>query len=349
MPYRCKCCNKVCDTLAEDNVLITCDMSGAELRIIAELAQDPVWIGAFNRGEDVHSVGTEILHEAGWTNVALENCAYFKKHIEETIAKNALCTLGDAQRQKCDCPLHKSLRNENKSTNFLLAYGGGPGKLAKEIKKTLEKAKALMLLHSQKFPKIWAYLEKSGKDAQRLKKSFDMFGRRRIFPEPTHARARAKFISDNEKELRIPEEESAPKITLFTQYNNRKPNYDELYSLTHREPTRNEINKQMGGMKGGIERQGKNHSIQGTNATIAKLAAGVGHDHDGKPYLSLILPQYRAKFVKFVHDEIVVQCPKRFADKVASEIQDAFKRAAATKMKSVAMESEFNIGSFWSK
>src|ERR1035437_8754068 len=45
----------------EGYCLVTTDMSGAELRIIAELAHATSWIRAFNLGHDVHSVSTEIL------------------------------------------------------------------------------------------------------------------------------------------------------------------------------------------------------------------------------------------------------------------------------------------------
>jgi len=347
--YECDKCLNQCTTHAEEYVIITADMSGAELRIIAELAQDSIWIGAFRRGEDVHSVGTEILHEDGWKNVALENCAYYKLHTEETIALNAFAKLGDAQRQKCKCPLHQELRNDNKSTNFLLAYGGGPGKLAKSIKKTVEKAKELMNLHSRKFPKIWAYLEKSGRAAKMLKKSFDMFGRRRIFPEPTWARAEEKYIDDNEKALRLDEADTQPKIALFVETLGRQPTEIELYELTHRKPTSKEIGGQLAGMTGGIERQGKNHSIQSANATIIKKSMGCGHNPDGTPYLWHLFPLYRAKLVKMVHDELVVQCPKQYGEAVARLIGEAFKKAAAEKMKHVQMEFEYHIGGFWSK
>lgn len=347
----CTKCQMPCQTHAEEYVVITADMSGAELRIIAELAKDPIWIGAFARGEDVHSVGTEILHEDGWVKVALDNCAYYKKHTEETVAQNALRVLGDAQKQKCKCPLHQELRNENKSTNFLLAYGGGPGKLAGEIKKTLEKARELMALHSRKFPLIWAYLDKSGKDAKMKKKSFDMFGRRRLFPEPTWELAKAKFKSDaeTEKRSRLKPEDADKRLAAFEAYHGRKPNEDEKYILTHREPTSKEIGKVMAGMSGSIERKGKNHAIQGTNATIIKLAMGCGYDAEGKPYLWHIFPQYRAKLRKMVHDELVVGCPKQHAETVAALIGDAFRRAAATKMKMVVMEFDFHIGQYWEK
>jgi DNA polymerase I-like protein with 3'-5' exonuclease and polymerase domains len=98
-----------------------------------------------------------------------------------------------------------------------------------------------------------------------------------------------------------------------------------------------------------IERQGKNHRIQGTNATIAKIAMGCGYDSDGKPFLWHTLKQYDAKLVKFVHDELVVMCPKEHGQAVADLIGDAFKRAAAMLMKKVTMEFEYNIDRYWSK
>ncbi len=336
--WYCKKCEKPCDTHAEEYAIITADMSGAELRIIAELANDPIWIGAFNRGEDVHSVGTELLYEEEWPKGALPDCAYFK--LKED---------GEPQRKQCKCPEHKKLRGDTKSINFLLAYGGGPSTLAKRIKKKMEKAQELMALHSSKFPQIWAYLDKSGKDARMKMRSFDMFGRRRLFPDPIWERAKERVLEDKEEELRLSELESADKIRLFEEYHLRKPLPDELFILTHREPTSKEIGKAFGAMQGAIERQGKNHAVQGTNASIAKIAGGCGFDLDGKPFLWHIIPKYRAKVIKFVHDELVFQSPKHHAVKVGEEVESAFKRAAAKKMTQVVMESEHSIDSFWKK
>ena len=252
-------------------------------------------------------------------------------------------------RQKCKCPVHEEERNGNKATNFLLAYGGTAGTLSKRIKKSLEVCEQLMAIHEAKFPRIWKYLEKSGKDALMYGRSFDMFGRRRLFPEPTWALAKERCKEDKEKKLRLDEDEAEAKVELFIKMNMRKPDEDELYDLTHREPTPNEIGHTMHGMKGGVERQGKNHRIQGTNATIAKKAMGSGYDPEGKPYLWHLLPAYKAKLLKFVHDELVVHCPKRYGKVVADLIGDAFKRAASEKMKKVIMEFDYNIATYWKK
>lgn len=365
--WHCHGCNKlydIADTHAEEYVIVTADMSGAELRIIAELAKDPIWISAFNRGEDVHSVGTELLYGEKWTEKAYTGqeikdkktgemkpywCEYYKLHTEETVKKNPLATVGESMRQKCECPEHKEMRDGNKSTNFLLAYGGGAYTLAPRLKKTVEEAKKLMALHELKFPLIWSYLEKSGRRAKMLKKSFDMFGRRRLFPEPTQERAIEKAKSDREEQLRLDPEEAKLNVEKFMTTYMRKPNPEEDWVLTHRQPSQREISNAIVALASTIERQGKNHAIQGTNATVAKLAMGAGISPNGKPYLWHTLPLYRAILLKFVHDELVAQAPKHHAQKVADLIGEAFREAAAERMKQVIMEFDYNIDSFWRK
>src|SRR5206468_1052075 len=52
--------------------IITIDFNGCELRILAEMSQEPVWLDAFRKGWDVHSVGAEILFGKEWTDGAEE-------------------------------------------------------------------------------------------------------------------------------------------------------------------------------------------------------------------------------------------------------------------------------------
>jgi DNA polymerase I-like protein with 3'-5' exonuclease and polymerase domains len=336
--HRCAKCEQYCDTHAEEYVIITADMSGAELRIIAELAHDPVWIGAFDRGEDVHSVCTELLYGEDWSKLTEPGCVYYE-----------LNDKGEPKHLKCKCKGHNELRNDTKSVNFLLAYGGGAHTLAARIGKSVEQAKVLLATHEAKFPKIWSYLEKSGRAAKIRKKSFDMFGRRRLFPEPSQERAAEKAKSDREEKMRLDELEGQKNVEAFITANMRKPTPDEVWVLTHRQPSQREISNAMVALASSIERQGKNHSIQGTNATIAKLAMGCGFDEEGKPYLWHTLPTFRAMLIKFVHDELVIQAPKQFSKQVAHAVQDAFLRAARAKMKKVFMESEYGIATYWKK
>jgi DNA polymerase I-like protein with 3'-5' exonuclease and polymerase domains len=129
----------------------------------------------------------------------------------------------------------------------------------------------------------------------------------------------------------------------------RKPTKIEEYKLTHRSPDWKEIRHAMRSLEGSIGRRGKNHCIQGTNASIIKRAMGCGFDKDGKPYLWHTLPQYRAKVQNMVHDELVIGCPLRYAEAVAALVADAFARAAAEVMSKVKMESEYHISNRWMK
>lgn len=322
----------------EGFVLVTCDMSGAELRLIAELAQAKSWLQAFAKGHDVHSVSTEILEPLKWKEAAQPDCAYY-----------ALGDDGEPQRKKCNCSGHKILRDHTKAINFLLAYGGGPASLADQLGITVDMAKELMKLHEQKFPDIWAYLKRSGEDAQRLKEARDLYGRRRAFPEPTWEKAKELFKEDHADRLELDEESQDKNIFNFKSSQMREPNELEVYQLTHREPNESEVRQSMRSMYGRIGRQGKNHCIQGSNASLSKRVMSCGVDAQGKGYLWHLLPQYKARLLSFIHDEFVVECPRRYGQEVLDCIIDAIRRAGSEVLTKVTMEAEGRIASRWQK
>ena len=374
--HTCTKCKEYCDTKDEEMCIVTCDMSGAELRIIAELAQAKTWIMAFNKGWDVHSVSTEILEPTKWPEILVKSvlkpdrwtledsksekipqfnddgspmmkdgkhlhvgpCAYFARTADDQLA-----------RQKCDCPKHAELRQKTKSINFLLCYGGGPDALADELGITVDAAKELMRQHEAAFPDVWGYLERSGKLAKSMREARDMFGRRRSFPVPTREMARQWWIDEREESLELSDAEKEASIFRFKSTQLREPNKEELRALTHRNPTEKEVERALYSLNGSVERKGKNHRIQGTNVSIIKRAMGCGFDKDGQPYLWHTLPQYRAKVQNMVHDELVIGCPKRFGKLVAELIADAFKRAAAEVMHKVVMEADYHVANRWMK
>lgn len=364
--YTCNTCGKICETKGEEYCIVTVDMSGAELRIIAELAQAKSWIIAFAKDQDVHSVSTEILYPEKWPQLAckggekwfdpekkeeviLPPCAYYEKAKERKVLDNGeVIEADDVLKKKCKCPGHVELRAGTKATNFLLCYGGGPDALADEIGTTVEKAKEIMKLHESKFPDVWGYLRQSGDLAQKFKEARDMYGRRRSFPTPTYDMARDWVMDYEDKKLELDEDEQEIQIFNFKAKELREPNEEELYKLTHREPTDKEVRQGMRAMMGSIARRGKNHCIQGTNASIIKRAMGCGFNN-GKPYLWHTLPKYKAVLTNMVHDELVLQCPKRYGEKVMALVGEAFKTAASEVMKKVVMEHEGKIAERWMK
>jgi DNA polymerase I-like protein with 3'-5' exonuclease and polymerase domains len=318
---------------------------------------------AFAKDQDVHSVSTEILYPEKWPTLRATSikdkktglmvpyeCEYYKQAKETYILPNGqVINAGDLLRKKCKCPGHNELRNGTKATNFLLCYGGGPDALADGIGCSLEEAKKLMQLHESKFPDVWKYLERSGEDAKRLGEARDLFGRRRLFLEPTVETATAWFEEFEEKKLELPELQQEENIFNFKAKELREPNEEETWLLTHRHPNPSEVRQAMRAMMGSIGRRGKNHCIQGSNASIIKRSLGCGFDAQGKPYLWHTLPQYKAELLNMVHDELVLQCPKRYANEVAHLVADAFKRAAGEVMHQVIMEAEWHIADRWQK
>ena len=318
--------------------MITIDLEGAELRILAELSGAQSWLKAFALGQDLHSVCCEILYQDKWAALALPDCAYFEK------GEN-----GEPKRQKCNCPEHKKLRGETKSTNFLLVYGGGPQALADAIDSSLDRAKELMQNHDKAFPDIWNFLDILGKRGKEQKEARSLFGRRRSFTEPTYEAAREWVKSNEEEKLELDETTCEANIFQFKAQSLKEPNEKERWSLTHRSPTDREIRHGMAAMLGSIERKSKNHPMQSTNADIVKRAMGCGADAEGKQYLWHTLPKFHAKLVNMVHDELCCQAPTIYAKQVAELMQDALRRAGAEVCKQVVMTSEYHIGPCWQK
>jgi DNA polymerase I-like protein with 3'-5' exonuclease and polymerase domains len=197
---------------------------------------------------------------------------------------------------------------------------------------------------------VWGYLRRAGELAKANHEARDMFGRRRSLPDPTTERCRDFFIEENEETLRLDEEIQAANILKFKMTNLRPPNEEEEYNLTHRNPTEKEVASAWRALTGRIGRQGKNHEIQGTNASIIKRAMGCGFDKNGTPYLWHTLPQFKARIQSMVHDELILHCPLIYAEQVAALVGDAFKRAAAEVMGSVViMENDYHISHRWQK
>ena len=99
--YTCTKCKEYCDTKDEEMCIVTCDMSGAELRIIAELANAKTWIMAFNKGWDVHSVSTEILEPQKWPALqCLGGEKYFDKEKNKEVIFHRASIMHTRQRRR---------------------------------------------------------------------------------------------------------------------------------------------------------------------------------------------------------------------------------------------------------
>ena len=131
------------------------DYSGMELRIIAEFSKDPLWVNAFNDGQDLHSVLCSATFDIPITDVKQETP--FKKGV--------------------------SYRDIQKTINFGLAYGMSKFKLADTMQIPVGEADKIIKKFFKVVPKVEQFLNGLGElaKARGYIKSGQPYGRIRWF------------------------------------------------------------------------------------------------------------------------------------------------------------------------
>ena len=131
------------------------DYSGMELRIIAEFSKDPLWVNAFNDGQDLHSVLCSATFDIPITDVKQETP--FKKGV--------------------------TYRDIQKTINFGLAYGMSKFKLADTMQIPVSEADKIIKKFFKVVPKVEQFLNGLGElaKARGYIKSGQPYGRIRWF------------------------------------------------------------------------------------------------------------------------------------------------------------------------
>jgi DNA polymerase I-like protein with 3'-5' exonuclease and polymerase domains len=308
-----------CFTAPTGKKIITLDYSGAELVILADLSQDPIFVHAYKNGWDVHSVVAEIVFKDEWlastvheaTEIdgkKIPKCAYYYDS-------------GKGDHKKCKCPRHNELRTKAKPCGLGMAYGMEAQKLADAIGVTYEEAEIIIKKFRDSFPTLIIYLAKSGNDTKDTLESRSLSGRRRIFNKPSYKDAATKAKRKLEEK-----------------------------GIKDKAPSRQQVSWALHSMYSAIEREGKNNPLQASNADISKLAMGdLTLDSKCDMMWCVLETKYNAKLVLFVHDEFVIEVDESVAEECAAYVEKAAIAAAADLIKSVPMGVEFSIEGEWKK
>ncbi len=137
--------------------LVTADYGTCELRIVAELAEDPVFLAAFARGEDLHS----------------------------TVATSMF----GLPVSKTENP---ELRQRAKAINFGLVYGMGAGALSSSLGVDRATGEELLARYFRTFPRVRDYLEGSVDVALKRGYSETVLGRRLFYDDEKLAAPNAR-------------------------------------------------------------------------------------------------------------------------------------------------------------
>jgi DNA polymerase-1 len=147
--------------IAKDGyVLITADMSGAELRILGNLSKEPAFKYCYDHGVDIH------------TKTASE---VYKVSMEEAA--------------------NNKYRKPAKAIGFGIVYGMSKYGLSRRLKISEKEADKVINGYFQAYPLIYEYLTKSGRDAVRLGYSRSISGRKRFYNVPYPSSPDYKKIS----------------------------------------------------------------------------------------------------------------------------------------------------------
>jgi len=177
-------------------LMVAADYSQIELRILAHLTQEPVLVEAYRGDDDVHTVTARLLFD------------------KETVTPDE--------------------RRLGKTINFGVIYGMGAQRFARETGVKAADAKVFIERFNDRYPKVFAYLQRMEQEAIAQGYVETILGRRRYF----------SFTSDRLRALL-----------------NRKPeeiNLDQLRGLT--------------AYDAGLLRAAANAPIQGSSADIIKIA-----------------------------------------------------------------------------
>jgi DNA polymerase-1 len=131
----------------KNGLILSCDYSQIELRILAHLSQDKTLIDAFRRGVDIHTYTASLIF--------------------------------DCKEDRVD----EKMRSQAKTVNFGIIYGMSPYGLSKELGISPETAKAFIDSYFARYPKVNEYIQNQTAFARENGYVLTMLNRRRYIPE----------------------------------------------------------------------------------------------------------------------------------------------------------------------
>ena len=134
-----------CFVAEEGNVLVIADYSQIELRILAEVSDDPAFVGAFQRGDDLHRLTAATMYGVPMEEVTREQ------------------------------------RSDAKRINFGLMYGRGARSLSAQLGTDEERGRQLIDEYFANYPRVQRFLQRTANRAMRDRTLRTLAGRVRKF------------------------------------------------------------------------------------------------------------------------------------------------------------------------
>lgn len=311
------------------------DFSAQEVKVFAACSQDENMIKTYLEGKDLYSdVASKVY------NVPYEQCLEFSP------------TTGEMQ------PEGKKRRTSCKSLILGIMYGRGVVSVAEQIKshdgdvtkEDIKEAKKLINDFFAMYPTAKEWIDGTHEKARKQGYVEDLWGRRRRLPDINLPRYEftKKNISNNRNTLFNPllnsdtfdNKVSDEIISKYTKLLDNARSVEERKKICDAaELSDNIIIKNNSGFIAEAERQSVNSIIQGSSATMTKLAM---RNIDRDPIMKeidfhLLIP---------VHDEIIGECPKYYAERGKKRLAELMMEAGKPEC-SIPMKVDGDNWSRW--
>lgn len=273
-------------------------------------------INAYKENKDLYAmIGSKI------------NKNRYEDNLEYQTDENGKAIL-DEKGEKILFPEGKKRRSKVKSLMLGITYSMGPKSLAESINGTVEDAQNIINDFYDRFPKVRDWIEKTNKDAKVNGYVEDLWGRKRRLPDlllkkfevnPQKStttfnpllRSSGIFNTSAMKEM----EEFEHRLSKCTYKKDIEKIKQEALSKGY-------VVKDNGGFIAQAERQCVNARIQGSAATMSKIALiKVFNDEE--------LRNLGFKVMLQIHDELIGECPKENQKKVADRLTEVMRNCVS--------------------
>lgn len=311
-------------TADEGYCLIGSDFSQQEPRILAHMSGDEQLIHAYKIGKDLYAhIGSLALH------IPYEDC----------LEHNADGSLN---------PEGKKRRNKMKAIVLALMYGKGVKALAEDLKITLEEAKDLMEAVFTEFPKVKQFIDESQRFAKINGYVKTNWGRKRRLPDMLLDKYDYTYQNGVGKDFDPLGDFDDPLIMkevskeLKDKWNKLLDNawgYKQKQLIKERALKEDGLLVKDNSLKiADAERQTVNSRIQGSAGDMTKMASII-------VYNDKRLQERDCHILIWVHDEIIVTCPIKYAKECAEFLSEDMKLSG--KDLSVPMKCDTEITKIW--
>lgn len=311
-------------TADEGYCLIGSDFSQQEPRILAHMSKDEQLIKAYKEGKDLYA---HIGHLA------------LKVPYEDCLEHNADGSLN---------PEGKKRRNKMKAIVLALMYGKGTKALAEDLKISLDEASELIHSFFSEFSSVKNFIDSSQRFAKTYGYVKTNWGRKRRLPDMLLDRYEFSYADGAGKDFdplgdfttSIETQEVSKELKdKWTKLLDSCYGWKRKQILLEQALQEDGITVKENGMKiADAERQTVNSIIQGSAGDMTKLASII-------IYNDKRLIERDCHILIWVHDEIIVTCPIKYAKECAEFLSEDMR--AAGKDLSVPMKCDTEITKIW--